>query len=562
MHDGANQDALKGVSMPGSCDDATTRETMSHTVGGTLAALQTLAPEVEQLLDSLKDKVKSVQTTGLPAFLRELNKMQLSLEEMRSDLATTLDGPKLKALGRRLEVCTVNASHSRTKWDIVKRCKSLVAVSQSFQGSDKDARKREVARVAGLRGREKQRLHRTLKEQAKVEVDVVDGGAEWLDIRTLQSDRLARQMTDSGWGWGEHSVGDDVDESEWEDVPLAKHVRRLAAAARINRHEYRVPRVRVVLPNIKCRGNDDVDVLLDQLSRVDPGVQVIFETQDSDFLQQPPPPLPKAIENLLGSEFDGLTHTLNLDHTVLVDLISDITHSRLQPQPWQEETTRAQIAEENQTEGGVMAQTLYPILDGRELVCTKEAAEHFHEVLKTVGTSTERERGRLLVPLDGEIRAMSDAAIRSRFMELSIHQLPATVQMPVRVFDQDWDWLLMERAVSEGRLPPMALDVARCAGFKSSKLSTYMHGWATDEVTVTSNKEVRGQIRTWVEANRRDDSDYGPRIWRVDVTRNLLAKSATPRGATPPEYGSGAADRGGSAGVAETRQVVRHEGIQ
>ncbi|KAL3960563.1 hypothetical protein ACCO45_005680 [Purpureocillium lilacinum] len=537
MHDGANQDALKPVSRPAPCDDATTRETVSQTVEDTLAALQSLAPQVEQLLDSLKDKVKSVQTTGLPAFLRDLNKIQLSLEEMRSDLAATLDGPKLKALGRRLEVCTVNASHSRTKWDIVKKRKSLVATRTRARG--------EIARVAGLRSRDKQRLHRTLKEQAKVEVDVVDGGAEWLDIRTLQSDRLARQMTDSGWGWGEHSVGDDVDESEWEDVPLAKQVRRLAAAARMNRHEYRVPRVRVVLPNIERRGNDDVDVLLDQLSRVDPGIQVIFETQDGDFLQQPPPPLPKAIENLLGSEFDGLTQTLNLDHTILVDLISDITHSRLQPQPWQEETTRAQIVEENQSEGGAMARMLYPILDGRELVCTKEAAEHFHEVLKTVGTSTERERGRLLVPLDDETTAMSDTAIRSRFMELSIHQLPATVQMPVRVLDQDWDWLLMERAVSEGRLPPVALDVARCAGFKSSKLSTYMHGWATDEVTVTSNKEVRGQIRTWVEANRRDDSDYGPRIWRVDVTRNLLAKSATPRGATPPEYGSGAADWGG-----------------
>lgn len=84
------------------------------------------------------------------------------------------------------------------------------------------------------------------------------------------------------------------------------------------------------------------------------------------------------------------------------------------------------------------------------------------------------------------------------------------------------------QAVADGRLPKVALDVAQCGAFKSSKLSIYMYGWATGNVTITSNKEVRGQIRTWVEANRRDDQERGPTIWRIDVTRNLLAKSATP----------------------------------
>ncbi|UNI20438.1 hypothetical protein JDV02_006526 [Purpureocillium takamizusanense] len=425
--DGTGQAATNAAGKPTSSNCATTRHAMLQTAKDTLAVLQPLADEVGLLLDGMRDRVKSVQTTGLPALLRDLNKTQLSLEQMRSDLATPLDDPTLKALGRRLEVCTIDASHGRTKWDIIKRCKSLVAVNQSFQGSDRDARKREIARMAGLRGREKQRLHRTLKELAKIQVDVVDRGAEWLDVRTLQPDRLARQMTDSGWGWGEHSVGDDIDPSEWEDVPLARQVRRLAAAALMNRHEYRVPRVRVVLTNISRRTSNDVDAFLGQLSRIDPAVQVVFEDQDGDFLQQPSPPLTEAIKSLLGSELDGLTQTLNLDHTVLVDLISDITHLRLQPQPWQEETTRTQIVEENQSEGGVMARTLYPILDGRTLVCTKEAAEHFHEVLKTVGTSTERERGRLLVPFDDETRLMSDAAHVGRGNSLTVR---ATIYTP------------------------------------------------------------------------------------------------------------------------------------
>ncbi|KAJ6443156.1 D-arabinitol 2-dehydrogenase [Purpureocillium lavendulum] len=536
MTNPVKQPAADDMSGPEDNTLSTQPEVSLRKAGLAIVLLESYLPEVELLLQRMKGRVKSPQTTGLPAWIRDLRKTQVFLAEMRSNLPAAVDDSTLDAISRRLDACAVNASHGQTQWDILKRCRSFVGVNQSFQGSDKDTRKREIARVADLRGGDKQRLHRTLKEQAKVEVDVVDGGAEWLAIRTLQPDRLARQMTDSGWDWGEHSVGDDVDESEWDDVPLAKQVRRLAAAARINRHEYRVPRIRVVLPNISRRESEDVDVLLSRLSRIDPAVQVSFEDKDSDFLQRPVPPLSNAIEHLLGHEFDGLTETLNVDHTILIDLISDITHARLQPQPWQEETTRAQIVEENLSDGGVMAQTLYPILDGRKLVCTKEAAEHFHEVLRTVGTSTERERGRLLVPFDNDIRQMSDVAIRSRFKELSIHELPITVQLPLCVHDQDWDVPSIERAIADGRLPPVALDVAGCAGFKSSKLSTYMHGWATDLITITSNKEVRGQIRTWVEANRRDEGDYGPRIWRVNTTRNLLAKSATPRGSTPPDY--------------------------
>ena len=86
-------------------------------------------------------------------------------------------------------------------------------------------------------------------------------------------------------------------------------------------------------------------------------------------------------------------------------------------------------------------------------------------------------------------------------------------------------------AVRDGKLPRLALDVVRCGDWKGSKQSIYMHGWMENIVTLTSNKEVRGQIRTWIEANRREgdeDEVTGPRICSLDVTRNLLAKSAKP----------------------------------
>ncbi|KAL7822609.1 hypothetical protein V8C26DRAFT_438060 [Trichoderma gracile] len=470
---------------------------------------ETYIPEVELFLKAIETKVKSPRVTGLPAFIRKLRKEHDLLNLVEFELVDAeQDEHALNLLNRKLVASATIVQHAAAHWDILKRCRSFLVIDQAFQGSAKEDRKKQVSQIAGD-GREKQRMNRTLKEQAKVEVDVVQGGNEWLDIRWLQADRLARQMTDCGWAWGDYSLEDDVDPEEWEDTPLAKQVKRLVAAAKMNRHEYRIPRLRII-----CR--------------IDPLVEIIVEDASSEFMKAPPPPLQEAIQNLIGDEFDGLTDTLNMDHTILVDLISDITHLQLQPQPWQAQTTRLQIEEERQ-HGGVMVRALYPILQGRTLVCTQEAAEHFHQVLSTVGTATERERGRLLVPFgDVETRDMSTEEIRKRFAQLSIHKLPEDLQLPIKILEDTWTMATVNQAVADGRLPQVALDVAKCGAFKSSKLSIYMYGWATGNVTVTSNKEVRGQIRTWVESNRRHEEERGPAIWRIDVTRNLLAKSATP----------------------------------
>lgn len=470
--------------------------------------------------------------------------------------------PGMTRLGNKVDASCTLVNHACLQWAIIKRCKSLRSVNQTFQASTKETRRQAVSEAVSSRsksgeaplgnshdinsGREKAHLHRVLKEKGRAEVHVVDDGYEWLEVRSVNLDRLARQMTDAGWGWGEHESGDTVDEDEWEGVLLARQLRRTVEAARRNRCEYRIPRVRVVLPKLRRGENADVDVFLEQLVRIDRFVEVIIEDARGDFLTREPPPLEEALENLVVDGLAGLTETINMDHTILIDLISDITHARLTSQPWQAKTTQQQIEEENSHEGGVMAKTLYPVLRGRRLVCTMEAAEHFHEVLSTVGTDTERQRGYLLVPVpsDSPFAASSplvttadgdEEDMHRQFSSLSIHPPPPDVQIPVTVLPTPTDF---DAAVADGRLPRLALDVARCGGFKSAKLSIYMHGWMGDLVTLTSNKEIRGQIRTWVEANRRvgeEEDVRGPRIFRLDATRNLLAKSATP----PEEYGGG-----------------------
>ncbi|KAF4966669.1 hypothetical protein FSARC_5658 [Fusarium sarcochroum] len=507
--------------------------------------LNTNIHEIKRLIQCLEAKSRPVSSSGLLTFLRTLQRENDTLCGLIDDLSsssTSFDAQQLTLRDRKLDASVTVASHGAAQWDRLKKSHSFVAINQAFQGSSKDARKRELEKrqVVGI---EKHNMHRFLKEQGRVEVDVVQGGREWIAVKAISRDRLARQMNDCGWGWGDHDLGDKVDEDEWEDAPLAKYARRLVTAARMNRCEYQFPRIRLILSNLG-RGEKELDILLDQLEHMDPLVEVIIEDQNSAFVTMPTPPLDVAIDNLVGDELASLTPTINLDHTILIGLISDLTHLNLEPQPWQSRTTRAQIEEENAHEDGLMARVLYPVLAGRKLVCTREAAAHFHDVLQTVGTDTERERGRLLIPEGDKTPDMPLETIRQRFQQLSVHSLPSNVQIPITIIDEPWGMEDITNAVAKGTLPQVAQDVAHSSAFKSSKLSIFMYGWASGLTTVTSNKEVRGHIRTWVEAHRKNDEEIGPQIWRVDVTRNLLAKAAEPREGWQEKDGADDADEG------------------
>lgn len=484
--------------------------------------------EVSALIARVKPKLLPLQSTGLPTFVNNLQRERETLEAFVREVGPE-DPSDSKARNRihALEARVNVVSRSVSQWDRLKRCRGLVAVNQNFQGSSRSMRREEMDR-RNTPSHDKQVAHRILKDKGRVEVDVVDSGREWLVAKAVQRNRLAREMGDCGWAWGDHEPGEAVDPDEWNEVPLAKFVQRLIAAARLNRYEYHFPRIRLVLSNL-ARGDRDLDIFIDQLGTLDPLVQVTIEYQNDAFMATPPPTLEIALDNLAGSEHDHLTPTLNLDHTILIDMISDLTHARLQPQPWQAPTTRAQIEEENKNPGGIMAAKLYPLLAGRKLVCTNEAAEHFHNVIQAVGTETERERGRLMIPWDDHTRAMSTEAIRARFQQLSIHALPPDVQLPLEIAPGRWDLTSIPQVVARGDLPRVALDVARFSGFKSAKMSIFVYGWATGVVTLTSNKEVVGQFRTWVEANRKEETEAGPMIWKLNVTRNLLAKNANPR---------------------------------
>ncbi|KAG5935078.1 hypothetical protein E4U60_003386 [Claviceps pazoutovae] len=510
----------------------------------TVLASQALITEIELLLHELSTRAKKLASTGVPMFLRSLQASHALARQALDDLSPFSSSSllpneaSLRKARRKVDTSAVDISRATTHWAILKRCSSLVAIHQAFQGSAKTTRGEEISRMPSMSARQKELMHRTLKQQAKVEVHVVASGSEWLHVRTLQADRLARQMSDAGWNWGQHDsdqLPEDkvvLDEDEWSDVPLAKQVKRLIAAAKLHRHEYRIPRLRIVLPNIGDE-NPDINLFLGQLLRMDPAVHVTVEVRTGEFLsREPPAAVEDAIRNLVGCPLKGLTETLNLDHSILVALASDMTHLRVMLERGHSVATRAQIEEEARHEGGLMAKVLYPILQGRKLVCTPEAAEHFHHVLRLVGTASECERGELLVPLPlGSQAQMSPCnggreAFRARFRELSVHEMSSAVDFPITVMTECWRPDSLQEDVDGGALPGVALDVVRHCGFSAAKLSVFMYGWRSGNVTLSCNREVKAQFRTLVEMYRRAEDDYGPLIWGVDVARNLLGRGA------------------------------------
>ncbi|KAL2201975.1 hypothetical protein CC79DRAFT_1373613 [Sarocladium strictum] len=431
------------------------------------------------------------------------------------------------------------------RWDVLKRCNSLVEVDRGFQSATEAEHKKAArhqfadnetmgdisdAKDHHVRGKLYHAHLNTLKVQSRVQVDVVDGGYEWIQVRLLQPRRLVEQMTQSGWSWDTYKRGDVVPFDEWEDIALTKRLKQLVAAAKRNLHDFRRPRIRLVLPLIVRQDHPDYDILFEQYTNIDPDVQVTIEDRDSLFLRSPLPA--NFIANLLGDPLADLTATVTLEHTVLIDLISDLTHCRLEPQPWQVLTTRSQIEEENSHEGGWMAKWLYSSLPGRRLVITKAGAKHLYQILETVGTETEKERARLLVPHPGEQRAITDEEARSRFQALSIHRLPDNFQIPVDV-QTDADRLNDEKIAAEVEAARISNDNTLqqpSSILQDNHRATVLSAWRQGHTIVTSNREYKNLVRKWIKSTGcSPEMIRDLRIHTLQVARYMLSSHATPR---------------------------------
>lgn len=353
-------------------------------------------------------------------------------------------------------------------WDAIKRTHGLLAFRRRFSGTDG-------------------KLGPTIDA-------VVENGVEWFKVLTVNEKKLHIQMAEEGWH-PDDSSDDSSDESDDEDsgIQLIKITNELVKAARLNRCNTRIPRIRLVLPNLTQGRAKAIDKLLDRTralgtsNREEGDVEVLIDCANSDFMKKPIPPLEQVFENMFrDTAQDRLTSTLNLELTIILSLVSDIAHDEVQPQEWYSRQTLSHIEDELHAPG-VRLQGVYSALRGRRLECTREIAREVRNVVDDLGTDTTKARtmlwfgrrsmkegfdtprSQLAVPCsdqNGSTKsevAEGDAErerLVSELRKLSKYPVPEDLQLPIQIVGEDeFDHENYHALIEAGKLPPVAAQV-------------------------------------------------------------------------------------------------------
>ncbi|KAL1615932.1 hypothetical protein SLS54_008766 [Diplodia seriata] len=557
-----------------------------------------LLSELESF-DSLLEEHRRPPVLGLRAFIQDINAEKRFIERLL-DKAVAETSPAtnpeengeddekdpLDALeaDRKIkhQLSSTNVTSYEAQWSAIKTCRGVVALRQTFSRQPPSRRPQKGSKnIRALSPSSKIKAH-VKKTQDGVLVDaVVDDGREWLKVSAISERQLLFQMARQGWrndsdsddedgevlgkpfggadgaaGAGDDSDDSDDDEDEVVILRLAKH---LTQAARSNRHNYRHPRVRLVLPKIAPGRVKEIDALLARIRALStPAAPLSLETgattptNDDDENGTP------DLTPLLTHPFSTFTPTLNIDCTLLVALASDISHARCTVQPWYPGAVQGQIRDEARE--ALLPTTLYPALLGGgsgdgdvpapALVCTREAARRMQEIVATIGTESEVARAGLLlfdpeeggeggdggaaaadglISDDGSTTPQqqphpSRQALLAAFQALSIHPVPASLQLPITVVPSS----APPPGTENPKLPKVAAAVS--AQLTDINRSIFLHGWAEGITTLSSNGTVAKQMETLVEQHRTRDDEVGPDVWVCPVARSLVAKKGRRQG--------------------------------
>lgn len=370
------------------------------------------------------------------------------------------------------------------------------------------------------------------KDKENVTVDIIsDHGATWIKMFTKNERWLMMDLAKEGIVDIDEDDSDDVEEGlqgpiptdtregrdveAMEELKLVKMAREFMAAARTTRvgRDHRHPRVKFHLPKIRRGFSKDVDRVLGYMGRI--GVDVVtaeeatgpqensrekngdrsasgkngFEKHECNLqetFERMARPLPSV----------PITETLNVDCTILIALISDVSSLRKAdieiPQHYKG-TARRDIEVQLQTdiEDPLLPNHIYPILRGRRLVCTRKATEHWKNIVRIMGSPTEAERCRIFL---GEATGDDSQGLsaRERLQKLSVHEVPEDLQLPFEVVDFDLDDMNIDACDTNCR--QVEIDVMRELAneprLSSLNSSVFFHGWYKGMTTVSLNRVV------------------------------------------------------------------------
>ncbi|EEH22774.1 hypothetical protein PABG_04985 [Paracoccidioides brasiliensis Pb03] len=390
-----------------------------------------------------------------------------------------------------------------------------------------------------------ERLNKDGLQKRSVLVDIVsDNGEEWVKVSNITPSRLLYELAKLGWEMGSDSAGDDFeehnagtyrlrnDDSDDEDenaIELVKLATDMKKAAALVRVRYKHPRIRFVLSKIVEGKIPEIDSIINDIRKVgvtvecagDPenGSKLWTASRGTEDVDQKPKTMEDILLTLLPDPHPHMSSTLNVDCTLLLALVSDLSHfHNIDPSTIHHPAIIRQI--ELEAKQPLVTSELWPAMYNRELVCTEEAAKRMHEIVETIGTASEKQRKKLMMG-ETDIKLGREELI-SQFQKLSDHKVPMDWNIPIKLVNAQSE---IERGWKDGILPPQASEIA--SRLSDINTSVFLYGWASGRTTISSNRTVAKQIEVFIEENRNgDDELVGPLVWVCDTARSLVGKES------------------------------------
>lgn len=348
------------------------------------------------------------------------------------------------------------------------------------------------------------------------------GGLQWIKLSLVSEKRLLHEMAKQGWEWdgfsdSEDSGKEDTDskiepanpDDELPDLWVARVAKALADDAKRSCVKYRHPSISFMLPNITTGSVAEIDKVLDIIRSM--GITVLCA---GDI--PPTPRLEDVLPNpMVHDDFAFFTTTLNVDCTILLALVSDISHASVAEEDWFNKDIKRQLAAEAKEK--LLPNLLWPAMSNKSLECTDLAAQRMREISMFIGTDNEKQRMQILLA-EGSWTGKTQEELVAAFENVSCHKVPKDWQLPIRVMN----------SVDGSTLPAVATTVGQ--QLTDINRSVCLYGWASRHTTITSNRTIAKKIRRLVEEHRASDDELGPDIWICWTSRSLVAKEKERRG--------------------------------
>ncbi|KAF1943729.1 hypothetical protein EJ02DRAFT_372847 [Clathrospora elynae] len=485
-------------------DSTAPRPELEATIQGLIERGKHLHNEVEAYVEAVLAKQKIGKVYSPVEYRNLRNDMKNELAFLQKLASSTMDPEKA-----RHYIVSSNLLYYEALWGAAKRSSGLQSFRKYFFW-DRHTAPGGKSTTKGLSLAKGSQA----KNKTAALVDIVaEEGREWIRVSTVSEKRILFDLAKLGWMNDSDSEDEDMsdarntkdDEDDEDQIDVVRNARELARAARANPIQGRPPKVHFVLTRVAAGQTPAIDKIIDKIRATGAVVQCGDDIPAAV-------PLESVLPQLLVDRSRKLSKTLNIDCTILLALISDISHTECPILDWYPGEVRAQIKEE--AEEHLLPTHLYPAIGAHPMVCTQEAADQMNLIVQTLATDTEKLRANLLLA-QGDCKSRSPKDLAEEWARASDHDVPSGFQLPLKVMSVNLD------TITDG-LPTVATTVAAELGPLNK--SIFLYGWAENLTTLSANRGRARQIETIINEHGLKDGEDGPHIWLCGESRSLIAK--------------------------------------